>query len=193
MSDFTVISDVSETLKDVLDESLSVLNPPAVAEIHDLQGVISTSPARITIFLYDACEDPSARNRPHVRLSSPPDVIIKKPPVALLLRYMLTPWGGDRDTEQTILGRVMQTLYDGAILSGPQLRGSLAGTTEAIKITHAPISLEDRTRVWNSVQKPYHLSVTYEIRVVRIDVEAQQRIVPVASRTAAASTGGGGP
>ena len=61
MPDYSVIAAASETLQSVLTEAFKVLQPdPApVAEVHDLQGNISTSPARLTIFLFDASEDPS--------------------------------------------------------------------------------------------------------------------------------------
>ena len=96
MPDSGVIAAVSETLQTVLTEALSTLQPdPApVAEVHDLQGTISTNPARLTLFLFEVGEDPSARNHPRVRGSAPPNVTVQKPPMALLLRYLLTPWGG---------------------------------------------------------------------------------------------------
>jgi hypothetical protein len=187
MADFGVIAAVSETLQTVLTNALSTLAPQPdqapVAELHDLQGTISTSPARLTIFLFEAVEDPSARNRPRVRGMAPPDLTLQKPPMALLLRYLLTPWGGNRVTEHQILGRAMQVLYDGAILSGPDLKGSLAGTDDALKVTLAPLSLEERTRVWHAVQKPYRLSVSYEVRVVNLDTEQQDLLTPVRRRS----------
>jgi hypothetical protein len=103
--------------------------------------------------------------------------------MALLLRYLLTAWSGNRLTDHMILGRAMQVLYDGAILSGPDLQGSLAGTDGALKITLAPLSLEERTRVWHAVQKPYRLSVSYEVRVVNLDTEQQDLLTPVRRRS----------
>jgi hypothetical protein len=183
--DFDVIAAVSETLQTVLTDALSALGPsPApVAQVHDLQGNISTNPAQLTIFLFDAGEDPSARNRPRVRGSAPPDLTLRKPPMALLLRYLLTPWSGDRLTDHKILGRAMQVLYDGAILSGPDLKGGLAGEDDALKLTLAPLSLEERTRVWHAVQKPYRLSVSYEVRVVNLDTTQLDLLTPVRRRT----------
>ncbi len=126
MLDFSVIAATSETLQTVLTNALSTLAPvqPPIAELHDLQGTISTNPARLTIFLFDAAEDASARNRPRVRGIAPPDLTLKKPPMALLLHYLLTPWSGDRLTDHMILGRAMQVLYDGAIFSGTDLQGT---------------------------------------------------------------------
>lgn len=179
--DFGVIADVSATLQTVLTNGLAPLG--SVAEVHDLQGNISTLPARLTLFLYETSEDPSARNRPRVRDIPPPDITIRKPHMALVLRYLLTPWSGDRLTDHRILGRAMQVLYDNAILAGAVLQGGLAGTDQAIKITLSPLSLEERARVWYSVQRPYRLSVSYEVRVVNLVTETFERAAPVSNRS----------
>ncbi len=187
MPDFGVIADVSATLESVLTTALSTLNPPSVAQVHDLQGTISTSPARLTIFLYEAMEDPSARNRPRVQgTTSPPgsNLTLKKPPMALLLHYMMTPWSGNRFTDHIILGRAMQVLYDGAIISGTQLQGTtLAGSDQALKVTMKLLTLEERARVWYSIQKPYRLSVIYEVRVVNLDSQTSKLIPQVTGRS----------
>ena len=103
--------------------------------------------------------------------------------MAMLLRYLMTAWSGDRFTEHQILGRTLQVLYDGAILSGPQLQGATLQNTDAsIKLTLAPITLEERARVFYSVQRPYKLSLSYDVRVVNIDSLAVAARAPVASR-----------
>jgi hypothetical protein len=187
--DYTVIADVSTTLQTVLTAAYAPLDPgvPPVAEISDLQGNISTNPARMTLFLFETVEDPSARTRPKVRVTPPPPpgtgLYYKKPPMALLLRYMLTPWSGDRLTDHKLVGRTLQVLYDGAILSGTQLQGGLANTDQALKVTLSPITLEERARVWYAIEKPYRLSLTYEVRVVNLDAVAVESITPVSQRT----------
>src|SRR5262245_52479785 len=185
MPDANVIAAVSETLQSLLTDALSTLNPPPppIAQVHDLQGPIPTNPAQLTIFLFEVGEDPSARNRPRIRGTAPPNGTLTKPPMALLLRYLLTPFSGDRFTDHIILGRVMQVLYDRSILSGPDLRGNLANTDQAIKITMAPLSLDERARVWYSVQRPYRLSASYEVRVVNLDSERVDQNTPVSRRT----------
>ena len=104
--------------------------------------------------------------------------------MALLLRYLMTPWGGDEVTKQKILGRTMQVFYDKAILSGLDLAGVLAGRDDELKVTLAPLSLEERTRVWHAIQKPYHLSLSYEVRVVNLDSQTARDVTPVTRRTA---------
>ena len=190
MPDSSVIADVSFTLQSVLTNAFSVLlpAPPPVAEIHDLQGNISTSPARMTIFLFEVVEDPTLRNRPPNRSVLQPETITR-PSIPLILRYLLTPWSGDRLTDHRIMGRALQVLYDDAILSGTQLQGGLAGTSEAIKLKLAPLTLEERTRVWHAVQRPYRLSVTYDVRVINIDSNAVDQRPPIRSRNLIPSIG----
>lgn len=189
MADYSVIADVSSTLQTVLTSAFQVLDhdSPPVAEISDLQGNISTNPARVTIFLFETVEDASAKNRPRVRVlpavTDPPNRLYsQKPPMALLLRYMLTPWSGDRLTDHRLLGRTLQIFYDDAIISGTQLQGNLAGTDQALKVTLSPLTLEERARVWYAIEKPYRLSITFEVRVVNLDAVTVESVTPVSKR-----------
>lgn len=188
MANYEVVAAVSMTLSGVLTEALAVLTPlpagpPPKAELHDLQFDNSSGDPGLTVFLFEVGEDPSARNRPRLRENTPPDVTIRKAPMALLLRYLLTAWGGNQETQQRILGRAIQALYDKPILSGPDLKGVLAGSDEAIKMTMSPLSLEERTRVFHAVQRAYRLSVCYEARVINLDSEQTARARPVGRRT----------
>jgi hypothetical protein len=170
---YEAIGDVSKTLETVLTDGLAALGgvPPPRAALHDLVVMPGNNPAQLTIFLYDIVEDPSARNNPPSRRAGLPSVTVRKPPIALCLRYMLTAWAADRLSEHRIMGRAVQVLYDRSTISGTDLFGSLAGTHEAIKLTLAPISLDDRARVWDAIKQTYRLSVNYEVRVIHIDPE----------------------
>jgi len=192
MPDSSVIADVSSTLEAVLTNAFSSLLPgPPVAQVHDLQGAISTAPARMTIFLFDVIEDPTVRNLAPRRDVAPPNITLTKPQMPLILRYLLTPWSGDGLTDHQLLGRALQALHDDAILSGPQLQGGLVGTSEAIKLKLAPLTLEEQTRIWHAVQRPYRLSVTFDARVIRIDSNDVTMRRPVLSRTLAGAVGDG--
>jgi hypothetical protein len=181
MADYAVISDVSTSLVTLLDQDLR--KPPlnARAQLDDLSG---TAPAglTLTITLYEILEDAPSRNRPRPQRLNGTTVVSTKPPMALRLHYLLTPWGGDSVTEQQILGRAMQALYDDAILAGTALLGGLQGA-DTLKITLIPLTLEDRARVWYAIQKPYRLSVNYEVRVVNLDATEELRDEVVQSRT----------
>jgi hypothetical protein len=82
-----------------------------------------------------------------------------------------------------MLGVALQTFYDDAILDGTQLAGTLAGTDVALKVTLSQLSLEDRTRVWNSLQRPYKVSLVYDVRVVPLPSLTDRSFTPVSRRT----------
>ncbi len=171
-----VVGEVTDTLVGVLDDALGSLFPaPAPqASVHDLQGTVPTNPPTLAVFLYELTEDAHSRNRPRQRITQPGGIELTLPPLALVLRYLIVPYAGDRSTEQQMLGRAMQVLYENAILSGSLLQGSpapagLVGSNANLSVTLDPLSLEERTRVWHAVQQPYRLSLSYQIRVANID------------------------
>lgn len=170
MGDFGVVADVSTIVVDRLNRALAGLGTePLIAELHDLSEPVQVNVPKLTVFLYEIAEDPTSRNRPPVR-SLPPDApTTRKPPMALLLRYLITPWGGDQLTQHRMIGGALQAFYDDAILDGEELTGSLAATADTLHVTLTPLTLDQKSWVWYAIQKPYRLSLNYEIRVVNLD------------------------
>jgi hypothetical protein len=185
MGDFGVIADVSSVVVSTLTRALRGLSQvePPIAELNDLSETVQTPPPKLTVFLYEIAEDPTSRNRPPVRSRPPEPPAARKPPMALLLRYLITPWGGDQETQQRMLGRALQTFYDDAILDGAQLSGGLAGSVDSLHLTLTPLTLDQKSWVWYAIQKPYRLSLNYEVRVVNLDSAVQTAVRPVRSRT----------
>ena len=182
MADYAVISDVSTSLVTLLDQELR--KPPlnARALLDDLSG---TAPAALTltVTLYEILEDAPSRNRPRPQQPAGTAVISTKPPMALRLHYLLTPWGGDSGYRAADPGAG----HAGALRrrdprAGPTLLGGLQGSADTLKITLIPLTLEDRSRVWYAIQKSYRLSVNYEVRVVNLDATAELRDEVVQSR-----------
>ena len=188
MPGYNVVDEVSQSLVGVLQDGLTVLGATVAAD--DLLGTPAGT-LHLTVFLFEVGEDPNSRNRPRSRELQTPDIRISRAPVALHLRYLLTPWGGTESSRQVLLGRAIQLLNDRAIMSGPQLVGSLAAEDQTINVMMSPLSLEDRTRVWHAVQKPYRLSVAYDVRVVHLDSEVSRQVRPVRERGIATVTPGG--
>jgi hypothetical protein len=176
MATFNAIRDVSEILRRVLQAGVSPLGASCI--VHDLV----TTPAigmTLTLTLYEIAEDPSSRNRPDIRTVQNNQISITRSPTALMLRYLITAWSGNIVDDQVILGRAVQTLYEHAIISGPELAGtSLIDHDEAIAITMIQQTIEDRTHVWRAYDKPYRLSIDYEVRVVKIEASHPARVQP---------------
>jgi hypothetical protein len=178
VASFSVISDVSLTLQRLLDTALTPLG--VAARLQDLSVQVPTNPPLLTIFLYEVSEDAASRNRPGIRrLVAPNAIEIERAPMALLLKYLITPWSGDAATDHRILGRAMQEIYDNAVLEGVQLQGGLATTNDTLKVTVTPLSMDERTKVWFAVQRTYRLSSAYEVRVINLDSSRRETRPPV--------------
>ena len=167
MATFQAIEHVSQTMVTLLAAGLAPLG--TAVRVDDLQATPATSNL-LTLFLFRITEDGHSRNRPpEVRLSAAPTTAqIRRPPLALCVHYMLTPWSTHFPDNHRIMGEAMRTLHDSAIVTGAALSGTLA-PDEDLHITMVPVSLEDQLRVWYAINKPYRLSLYYEVRVVRIE------------------------
>ena len=167
-----VLLEVSQTLQNRLTAGLSALGPPGpVAELHDLQRPAVRRPAAgdaVPLRHRRGARACATRPRPSELVGG--RLVERKQPLALCLHYLVTAWGGDRRTEQQLLGRVMQLLLRRrdprrprpARRAGRHRRASCGSAS-------SPMQLEDRARVWWAIGQPYRLSVNYEVRVVDID------------------------
>jgi hypothetical protein len=192
MGDFTIIGVTSDILKSLLflnlketfDTSFSINNISLASpkEIEDEpRGSI-----RLSLFLYQVVENAYIKNRPMENLGIGE---LKYPPLSLNFYYLITPYAGTSEEttdwdRYTILGKTMQSLYDNAVLKGPVLLDVLKevqhedyySQIDRICITLNPISLDDLTKIWNSLDTPMKLSVCYEVRVVMIESERMKTV-----------------
>jgi Pvc16 N-terminal domain len=187
LSDFTAIERVSRALQRVLTDALVAVDGaiPPVAQLDNLQPPPGGQPPVLTLFLYEIVEDHSLRNRDQQRelLTGPGGqrYRITRPPMALILRYLMTPWAADRNTEQLMIGRAMQVLYERQVRRGADLDPTL--DLPLLSITLSPLTLDERSRVWWAIQQPYRLSLNYEVRVVDVDVAGDVEVAaPVRER-----------
>ncbi|WP_255345511.1 DUF4255 domain-containing protein [Streptomyces chartreusis] len=167
-----VVGDVSELLVRVLTEAVKDPDSAPVVELVDLvAGQSGGGQVGLQLFLYEVTEDPSARNRgPRQTLVEDPVTgavhqETRRADMALLLRYLLIPVGGGPAAQQHVLGRAMRALYDDAIL---RAAGMSFQAGESLKLRLAPLTLDERAKVWWAISQPYRLSLNYEVRVVNL-------------------------
>lgn len=167
MSVSTVISDVTETLQELLRNEQRPQNSFDVSlESPADETIVPAMRPRINLFLFRVAENPFAKNRQWQPVGSD---ILQYPPLALNLFYVVTPFAEDKLDEHRVLGEAMRIFYDNSIVEPPLLRGSLEHSNEELKIDLCQFSIEEQTRIWNALSKPYRLSVCYEIRIIMID------------------------
>ncbi len=156
--------------------SVSLNNPQEMAE-HNIEGV--------SLWLYRVVRDAQRLNAPPERISQDQ---LKRTPLPFCLYYLVTPVvsvlsteiPASPETEQLILGKVLQTFHDYPYLHGSTLSSEFAGTEVEIRIRLFPMDLEELTRVWDALERTFQLCVSYEVSVVYLESEHQpQSTVPV--------------
>lgn len=129
----------------------------------------------VSLWLYRVVADDQTLNNPPLRIGRD---LMQAPPLPIRLHYLVTPWTsrdneGDPDTEQFLLGKVLQLFHSKPLLRGADLREQLAGSTAELRVRLETMSLDEITRVWDALEGSYQLSVSYEVSVVNIDAATQ--------------------
>jgi len=188
VSDYTVIADVGESLVRVLWEEIQpdpqvngLIGSQATISLESPYDLRDDNAVRLSLYLYRIVEDAYTKNQFPVAGTWTSQ---RKPPLTLDLFYLVTPLVGAPREQQMILGKVMQMFYDRAILSGPDLVGSLVGSADGIRIALNPVSLEEASRVWQALEMSYRLSVCYVVRVAMVDSTREEITQRVLRRTA---------
>ncbi len=181
------LAEVGESLAGVLWQEIQL--DPVVNALIDTENKISLkSPAdlandvsvRLSIYLYRVVEDPFTKNQFPVAGNG---AQLRKAPLTLDLFYLITPLVGDPRDQQIVLGKVLQVLYDRAMLEGADLVGSLAASGETLRVVLNPVSLDETARVWQALELNYRLSVCYVVRVAIVDSTREQYMQPVLQKS----------
>jgi hypothetical protein len=205
MSNFLAIGGVSATLQTLLADRMEL---PAGMLRSNLQVSISTphpeddtqaaEPTRVNLFLYRATENGALKNQMIPGQGHASE--FGHPPLSLVLHYMLTAYGATDDNglvnetrAHFLLGSAMRVLHDYPVITdglmtlhatpSQVLHSSLRGEFEQVKICLDPISLEDLSKVWTALTRPYRLSAAYTVSVVQIESRRTRTLAaPVLTR-----------
>jgi hypothetical protein len=178
VSEFTAVRDVSVSLKELLEHELTNSGNTQLAVPIELQsprvlrqkGKIPS----IALWLYMMKREPDTLNLPPQR---PTSSQVRRRPLPLTLHYLICALHDDPRDEQMLLGKVAQVFHDHSILEPGDLLDSLAGADQLRLVLDAP-TLEELSRVWDSLNEPYQLSLAYTVQVVRIDSDADAALRP---------------
>ncbi len=153
-----------------------LLNTPAeMADPNNLKEGIS-------LWLYRVVRDEQRLNDPPARISA---TQLRPPPLPLRLHYLVTPItsganDGDPDTEQYLLGKVLQLFHSKSQFRGADLQAELAASSAELFVRLETLSMDEITRVWDALEGSYQLSVSYEVSLVNIDAALEpQNVTPV--------------
>lgn len=194
MSSAQAVSAVTAAMRNMLDLGTRD-NPPGTVVTarppDKARNVISSN--QLNVFLYQTSLNAAWRNRDMPSRVRPGETSL--PPLPLTLHYLLTAYGEDDDDMQGhhVLGRAMSILHDHPILSDEEIRAALGPTVnpfpavldqlEAVRITFQPMSLEEMSKLWTTLQTQYRISAAYQVSVVLIEsLGAVKTPLPVLQR-----------
>ena len=195
MSNSRAVGAVSSTLKTLLADRIEIppmllTQPPVTIGIPPEDPDMVAGPL-VNLFLYRICENAALQSQPLPARGERSG--FGHPPLALDLHYLLTAYGATKDPAgpkfedeimaHYLLGSAMRILHDYPIVT-PQLETTggtqildpvLVGARESIKLTLQPIGLEDLSKVWTALSRPFRAAAAYEVTVVQIDAEVGEQ------------------
>jgi hypothetical protein len=139
---------------------------------------VSNIGTALSLYLYRVSIDEHLRNTSRHGVLNEHNI-----PLAVDLHYLLTVWADSALAEHSILAWAMRQLYMYPILDRSALTPEANWEAEdIIHIIPSELSNEDMMRIWDALIPPYHLSVSYVARVVRIDIEPLPDSLPVVAK-----------
>lgn len=128
----------------------------------------------LSLWLYLVQRDPFLANRPPERVD---EGHVRLAPIPVDLHYLVTPITDDPETEQLIMGKILEVFHERAFLLPDPAFPELV---DELRISLEPLDLESITRVWTALEEPYQLCASYLVEAVRVSPgEAPVATTPV--------------
>jgi hypothetical protein len=187
VSSYAVVAAVSKKLQEILwtefnkdQEIKSIIGSPEEIVFKNPTETVRDSANRLSLWLYQITENEFVKNQTMLRGNEHDTA--QFPPLALNLFYLITPFAptGEPESEQLLLGKTMQVLYDNATI---KLWGKDEDVAEELRVIFCRLTLEELTRIWEALQEPYRLSVCYQVRVPRVDSQREPKRARSIERT----------
>ncbi len=173
MADYTIISDVSNYIVNLLRDKMCPEPIPSPNNIEVSSPASQDVDYILGLYLYDVKEETTIAPPPRVPRGR---AQMAPPPKPYSLYYMVFVNSGgqaglkDQDF-QKIVGKVAQVVSDNASVLPGQLQRWLDTPEPPIVLTQAKIGLEEKVRVWSAINKPYQISLFYKAAPVFVSSE----------------------
>ena len=182
MADYPIIADVSAYIVRVLRERMCPEPIPSPNNIEISSPASQDVDYIVGLYLYDIKEVAGVSYPPTIRKGR---AQLTKPPKPFELYYMVFINGGGQmglkaPDVQKIIGKAAQIVNDNNSVLPNQLQSWLDTQEPPIVLSQAKISLEEKVRVWQAINKPYQISLFYKAAPVYLssgDVIETPRVV----------------
>lgn len=152
-----------------------------------------TANEALLVYLYQVEECAMKNQGPRTAVPGPPytsPAVSTRDPLSINLHYLLIPTA-QNETEPylgtfVILGKAMRAMYDaGSFTLGEWVDSSeldLGDKDLQFRICLNPLSTHDLFELWQAVNQPYRVSVSYVVRTAHIDSELKTQAMLVSER-----------
>lgn len=173
MADYPIIADISNYIVRTLRGKMCPEPIPSPNNIEVSSPADQDVDYILGLYLYDIREATGTAMTPFLPAGQ---VRLQKTPKPYDLYYMVFINGSSQMglkalDIQKILGRVAQLVNDNNSVLPNQLQKWLDTTEPPIVISQAQISLEEKVRVWQAINKPYQVSLFYKAGPVFLSSE----------------------
>jgi hypothetical protein len=173
MSASTAIGMVSTALRNLLQEEMH-LEPDVDVTI--LSPDEPSSARRVNLFLYRVEENEYLANQD---FTARPGNQLVAAPMSLNLFYLLTVYAQNDSqlgnvTAHEILGEAMRVLRQHSPVPHDRLPTGLADAREQLQVVCKKPDPEELSRIWTTFDKPYRLSVLYQVSCVQLDMRPEE-------------------
>jgi hypothetical protein len=179
LATFSVCDALRTFLQRAYDTAVAPPVPGASFGVISAASINTAAPSGqdlVTVFLYRVTVNEHQRNLRH-------EPYRERAPLTLDLHLMLTAWSTTPRTEHALLTWTMRELYQRPVLDLSLLSAEAGWEPgDAVQIVPAELSNEDLMRLWEALTPPYHLSITYVARMLRIDADPLPTYGPVVAR-----------
>lgn len=173
MADYPIIADVSAYIVRTLREKMCPEPIPSPNNIEISSPADQDVDYIVGLYLYDIREEGNVTQPNFMQKGR---VQLQKPPRPYGLYYMVfingsSQMGLKAPDIQKIMGRVAQIVNDNSSVLPNQLQTWLDTQEPPIVLSQAKISLEEKVRVWQAINKPYQISLFYKAAPVFLSSE----------------------
>ena len=173
MADYPIIADVSSYIVKTLRQKMCPEPIPSPNNIEISSPADQDVDYIVGLYLYDIQEEALVSQPPFIQKGR---VQLSKPPKPYGLYYMVfingsSQMGLKAPDIQKIIGRVAQIVNDNSSVLPNQLQSWIDTQEPPIVLSQAKISLEEKVRVWQAINKPYQISLFYKAAPVFLSSE----------------------
>lgn len=178
-----------------------------------LQTEISAGQAmnQVNLFMHQVSHNQGWRNQGLPSMSSDGRSLLKNPPLALDLHYLLTAYGSQDWQAEGLLGFAVLMLHQSPVLTRADISNAMAGLPgadplnplssalgsagladqiEMIKITPSTLGKEEMAWIWTALKADYRPTFPFQVSVVLIEPQFPTSFpLPVLSRNISAKPG----